>query len=163
MTEPNETTPLTEIRDQKFRTIKTRSPVRGVLFFIESVVVLAGYIYLLFRRRDIAESRMYLLVAYDAMYMLRLNLMAQWLLPREIAVEELSFVMLLWVPGILLSFALLTISGEMSLITASISVILYVTGSFLNTYSKLQRKYWKQRPENKGRCYTEGLFAQSQH
>ena len=29
----------------------------------------------------------------------------------------------------------------------------------LNSFSELQRKWWKARPENKGRCYTLGLFS----
>merc|ERR1712032_1283804 len=39
----------------------------------------------------------------------------------------------------------------------------YLFGSWMNTWSELQRKWWKARPENKGRCYTEGLFALSRN
>jgi protein-S-isoprenylcysteine O-methyltransferase Ste14 len=46
---------------------------------------------------------------------------------------------------------------------AVVAVLLYVLGSYLNTGSELQRKWWKERPENKGRLYTGGLFQYSQH
>lgn len=39
----------------------------------------------------------------------------------------------------------------------------YLFGSYLNTGSELLRHFWKQRPENKGRIYTAGLFKYSMH
>ncbi|MEE1942551.1 DUF1295 domain-containing protein [Streptomyces sp. TRM 70361] len=44
-----------------------------------------------------------------------------------------------------------------------LGVVLYAVGSWLNTGSEYQRKLWKQRPENKGRLYTGGLFRYSMH
>jgi protein-S-isoprenylcysteine O-methyltransferase Ste14 len=44
-----------------------------------------------------------------------------------------------------------------------VAVALYVAGSYLNTGSEYQRDRWKQRPENRGRLYTEGLFRWSMH
>lgn len=44
-----------------------------------------------------------------------------------------------------------------------LAIGLVLLGSFLNTYSELQRKWWKQEPANQGRCYTKGLFAFSRH
>ena len=38
-----------------------------------------------------------------------------------------------------------------------------LSGSFLNTFSELQRKWWKNNPENSGHCYTGGLFRYSMH
>ncbi|MDW6004330.1 methyltransferase family protein [Vibrio mangrovi] len=43
------------------------------------------------------------------------------------------------------------------------AALLLVLGSFLNTYSELQRKWWKKDPNNKGKIYTEGLFSYSMH
>ena len=43
------------------------------------------------------------------------------------------------------------------------AVGLVILGSFLNTASEIQRKWWKQYTENKGRCYTKGLFKYSMH
>lgn len=44
-----------------------------------------------------------------------------------------------------------------------IALILYVLGSYLNSFSEIQRKWWKAEPTNKGHCYTKGLFEYSMH
>ncbi|HAA53670.1 MAG TPA: hypothetical protein DCE42_02880 [Myxococcales bacterium] len=38
-----------------------------------------------------------------------------------------------------------------------------LVGSFFNSWSELQRKWWKKDPAHKGKCYTGGLFAYSMH
>ncbi|AUQ58647.1 putative membrane protein [Phaeobacter inhibens] len=40
---------------------------------------------------------------------------------------------------------------------------LLLIGSVVNTGSEMQRWHWKKRPESKGHCYTDGLFAYSMH
>ena len=45
----------------------------------------------------------------------------------------------------------------------ALGVALYIAGSFLNTGSELQRKRWKERPENKGRLFTGGFFRYALH
>jgi len=40
---------------------------------------------------------------------------------------------------------------------------LVLAGSYLNSFSEIQRKWWKQNPDNKGHCYTQGLFGYSMH
>jgi len=45
----------------------------------------------------------------------------------------------------------------------TIAVALLLFGSFLNSFSELQRKWWKNDPINKGHCYTKGLFKYSMH
>lgn len=40
---------------------------------------------------------------------------------------------------------------------------LFITGSWMNTYAEYARHAWKQRPENRGRLYTGGLFRTSRH
>merc|ERR1712183_1261588 len=44
-----------------------------------------------------------------------------------------------------------------------VASIMYVLGSYLNTYSEFQRKIWKQDPIHKGRCYMLGLFSLSRN
>lgn len=44
-----------------------------------------------------------------------------------------------------------------------IGILLYLCGSFLHSTAEYQRYIWKQRAENKGRLYTEGLFRYSMH
>lgn len=44
-----------------------------------------------------------------------------------------------------------------------LALVLFFVGSFLNSYSEMQRKWWKDQPKNKGQCYTQGLFAYAMH
>ena len=44
-----------------------------------------------------------------------------------------------------------------------VGVILFLAGSWINTYSEYQRHKWKGRPENLGKLYTEGLFRYCRH
>ena len=44
-----------------------------------------------------------------------------------------------------------------------IAVVLLVTGSFLNSFSEMQRKWWKAKASSQGSCYTKGLFAHAMH
>ena len=42
-------------------------------------------------------------------------------------------------------------------------IMLFMLGSFLNTFSEYQRKRFKSDPANQGKLYTGGLFACSMH
>ncbi|WP_428671642.1 methyltransferase family protein [Roseibium sp.] len=42
-------------------------------------------------------------------------------------------------------------------------IALVLAGSFLNSYSELQRHWWKGDGANRGHCFTGGLFACSMH
>ena len=44
-----------------------------------------------------------------------------------------------------------------------LGVALFLAGSCTNSYSEYARMQWKQRPENRGKLYTEGLFRLSRH
>ena len=44
-----------------------------------------------------------------------------------------------------------------------VAIFLFFSGSWLNTWSEVQRKLWKHDPVNKGKCYTDGLFHLSMH
>eukprot|EP00967_Tisochrysis_lutea_P132929 scaffold232595_cov33-Tisochrysis_lutea.AAC.1 len=91
--------------------------------------------------------------------------MARWILARELAIEEITLVTLVWIPAMLASFTAgaALCGSDLSLIEIFLAVAAYSLGSYLNTYSELQRKRWKQRPENSGRCYTLGLFSLSRN
>lgn len=146
---------------QDFRRVKTKSPIRGAVFVLESLLILALYVYLL-HHRGIGRMRGSLLVLYGIIYFVRLNLMALYLLPRAISMEELTFVMIVWVPGILASFASIAqVDIPISLSVLTVSVAAYVAGSYLNTMSEWQRKKWKAT--HPGQCYTEGLFRYSRN
>jgi len=44
-----------------------------------------------------------------------------------------------------------------------IGILLYLSGSYLNTHSEYYRHVWKLKAENKGRLYTKGLFSLTMH
>ena len=44
-----------------------------------------------------------------------------------------------------------------------IGILLYVVGSWINTFSEFNRYKWKQNELNKGKLYTIGLFKYSMH
>lgn len=44
-----------------------------------------------------------------------------------------------------------------------IALVLFLLGSYLNSFSEIQRKRWKAHPANKGHCYTKGLFGYAMH
>ena len=95
--------------------------------------------------------------------MLRLNIMARWLLVRELANEELT-VVIVWIVCIMASFSVgAAYRGEITPWELLLSMVFYCLGSWLNSYSELQRKWWKEDRANKGKCYTLGLFAWSRN
>jgi len=44
-----------------------------------------------------------------------------------------------------------------------IGILLYLSGSYINTHSEYSRHIWKSKEENRGRLYTKGLFSLSMH
>ncbi|RLQ94072.1 DUF1295 domain-containing protein [Falsibacillus albus] len=42
-------------------------------------------------------------------------------------------------------------------------ILLFAAGAFINTFSEVLRDRWKKDVQNKGKLYTEGLFAYSMH
>jgi steroid 5-alpha reductase family enzyme len=44
-----------------------------------------------------------------------------------------------------------------------IGILLYLSGSYINTHSEYYRHVWKLKEANRGRLYTEGLFSLSMH
>ena len=44
-----------------------------------------------------------------------------------------------------------------------IGILLYLSGSYINTHSEYHRHVWKLREENRGRLYTERLFSLAMH
>ena len=146
--------------------------VRANVFALLCALILAAYSLVLLRPGMVwaglpsaaASSRVRLLFAFGLIYLLRLNVMARWMLPRELAQEELTVVPL-WVLSILASYSLgaVRLTEEIATPAIGVSTLLYILGSWLNSWSELQRKWWKALPENKGRCYTWGLFSLSRN
>jgi protein-S-isoprenylcysteine O-methyltransferase Ste14 len=44
-----------------------------------------------------------------------------------------------------------------------IGILLYLSGSYINTRSEYSRHVWKLKEENRGQLYTKGLFSLSMH
>ncbi|QDZ23219.1 DUF1295 domain-containing protein [Chloropicon primus] len=109
--------------------------------------------------------RHYLTSALGVVYVLRCNLMLRWLLPRAVSKEEIYFVFPVFLPVVLLSLAkgAKDVEREVTTVEALVALGLYAAGSWLSTRSEWQRKAWKERRENRGKCYTEGLFALSRN
>jgi protein-S-isoprenylcysteine O-methyltransferase Ste14 len=144
-----------------FRTAKRHSNLRANILALECAATSIIYIYTIAKHSP-PLPQAYLLDIFCVAYMIRLNIMARWLLPRELALEEITFVPLVWLTSIMASFVWLT-SGKISPSQLLLSAVFYVLGSYLNSYSELERKWWKENPQNKGRCYMLGLFALSRN
>jgi protein-S-isoprenylcysteine O-methyltransferase Ste14 len=54
-------------------------------------------------------------------------------------------------------------NGEPFGTAAWCGVVLFVAGSWMNSYAEYARHAWKVRPENRGKLYTGGLFRYSRH
>lgn len=46
---------------------------------------------------------------------------------------------------------------------AILGILLFLFGSWMNSWSEYQRHVWKRNPDNKGKLYTQGLFRISMH
>ncbi|MEZ5428090.1 MAG: DUF1295 domain-containing protein [Pyrinomonadaceae bacterium] len=99
----------------------------------------------------------------SAFYFLRIIVTTFVLLRRKMDWGE-SITIVVWLYIIHPTFALLGgINKSGPGILAGVGIFLYLFGSYLNTGSEYLRKTWKEKPENKGRLYTEGLFRHSMH
>ena len=48
-------------------------------------------------------------------------------------------------------------------LAAAAGAVLFVFGSWMNSFAEFQRHVWKQSPGNRGKLYTLGLFRYSRH
>lgn len=147
-----------------FRGAQRTSTFRVNVFLFESVGILGLYLWAIQRRFEVILSAQAVsLAVMGIVYMGRLNIMSRWLLKRELSMEELTFVMLIWLPSILASYVFLAREDKTSTLLVLLSFSIYLLGSFLNTYSEYERMVWKKDEANRGHCYTIGLFAFSRN
>lgn len=108
-------------------------------------------------------TRQVILMFCLLLYVLRLFITVFVFLKRKMAWSEM-----LLVSG-LMSFALFAfakVGGNSQQPVGAldyIGILLYLFGSWLNTYSEYTRHIWKKKVENKGILYTGGLFKYSMH
>jgi protein-S-isoprenylcysteine O-methyltransferase Ste14 len=63
-------------------------------------------------------------------------------------------------------YAFATVGGSNKQVVGAVTnigILLYLSGSYINTHSEYYRHLWKLKEENKGRLYTEGLFSLAMH
>ena len=70
-------------------------------------------------------------------------------------------------PWLLCIYLLLAICGATNPRTLGVpgdlGLILFLAGSWMNSYAEYARNVWKNNPGNRGRPYTQGLFRYSRH
>lgn len=111
--------------------------------------------------------RAYILLLCTIIYFLRHGITLFYLLARRVEWGEvfgLTVFFALFEIGLLLVGGGVFRDSPIALSWLDIfALVLYLTGSFLNSASEIQRKLWKEDPSNKGHCYMGGLFRYSMH
>lgn len=107
--------------------------------------------------------RAWLVVTFSLVYVLRVLITTYVTVQRRVTYAEAALV----------GGWMFVIHATMGLVAAHISgpldgwtvvgVVLYAFGSWMNTFSELQRRAWKARPGNAGHLYTRGLFRWCRH
>ena len=103
------------------------------------------------------------LLSFGVIMYVRMNLTIFYLLNRKIPIDEL-FGIITACAAYQIGFVLL--GGWQSAplnILDFLGVLLFIIGSYFNTYSELQRRRFKNVSNNKGKLYTEGLFQYARH
>jgi protein-S-isoprenylcysteine O-methyltransferase Ste14 len=84
-------------------------------------------------------------------------------LKRGISWKE-AFTIIPWVLCIFLTFTICGGTNPTHFGAAAITgLILFIAGSWTNSYAEYTRNRWKQRPENRGHLYTQGWFRYTMH
>lgn len=108
-------------------------------------------------------ERSVIIFAFSVVVFVRMGFMMLYLMKRKIPWEEafsVPFAFALYYIG----FALLVLPTDIALdFFDFFAIALFLFGSFLNTYSEVQRYFWKKKTSNKGKLYTKGLFRYSVH
>lgn len=109
------------------------------------------------------ERRRLVLAAALAVYFVRLLFTQFVFLKRAVSWSEAGMI----VPWVLFIYLLLSFTAGTNPIplgiAGAIGVLLFLLGSWMNSYAEYARHRWKQHPENRGRLYTLGLFRYSRH
>ncbi len=155
---------------------KSRSiPQKTVIIVLELILLVLAYM-ILFRSgavpwigKNLMElnpqnyARRLILFIFSGVVFVRMTFMMVFLLRRRIPWEEslsVPFAFALYFIG----FALFVNPTSRVLDGIDwIGVGVFAGGSFINTFSELQRHFWKKKPENQGKLFTRGLFRWAMH
>jgi protein-S-isoprenylcysteine O-methyltransferase Ste14 len=150
-------------------------PQKAVIHFIEVLLLWLSY-WILFKsggawvkdHLDIGNAafninRRIIIFTFNIIIFLRLTYMMIFLLKRKIPWEESV--------SIPLAFALYFIGFPLLVLPISrpidgldyFALTIFIIGCVLNSAGEILRNNWKNKPENKGNIYTEGLFKYSRH
>jgi protein-S-isoprenylcysteine O-methyltransferase Ste14 len=109
------------------------------------------------------KARRTWLAAALAVYFIRLLFTQFVFLKRAIRWSEACMI----APWVLFIYLFLAIAGGTNPapigVKEVVGVVLFVFGSWMNSYAEFARHVWKQHPENRGRLYTLSLFRYSRH
>ncbi len=109
------------------------------------------------------ETRRLSLAAALSIYFVRLIFTQFAFLKRAVSWSEAGMIAI-WV---LCIYLLLALAGGTNTarqgLTSAVGVILFILGSWMNSYAEYARHKWKQLPENRGCLYQLGLFRYSMH
>ncbi len=109
------------------------------------------------------EARRVCLAAGFSIYYIRILFTEFAFLKRGVSWSEV-FTIAPWLVGIISFLGVTGGTNPEPLGAAGIAGgVLFLAGSWMNTYSEYARMQWKWRPENRGRLYTGGLFRWSRH
>jgi len=104
-----------------------------------------------------------LILIFNFIVFFRLGLTWFVFLERRIPFDEAISVSIAFA-AYYVGFSLFAVHGSgFSLSLAVAGIVLFLVGSFFNTWAEFQRRRWKARPENKGHLYTGGLFRLTRH
>lgn len=154
---------------------ETSNNVRIIWFIIHTAILYIAYLLCLGDRLicinelfeiDLSSGNIYrksCLLSFGVIMYVRMNITSFYLLKRKMTIEELFGVIIactIYQIGFVLlggwqsaSFSILDVFG----------ILLFLIGSYVNTYSEIQRKRFKDEPNNKGRLYRQGLFKYARH
>ncbi len=117
-------------------------------------------------RVDFNEGNIYrksCLLIFGIIMYIRMNITTLYLLKRKIQFDEFF--------GVIMAYAIYQIGfvllGGWNSSTFDffdyIGILLFISGSYINTFSEIQRRRFKRDPLNNGKLYTLGLFKFSRH
>lgn len=108
-------------------------------------------------------DRAWLVVVFSWVYVLRVLVTTYVTVQRTVTYAEAAMVgAWMFVIHLTMGFVAARVSSGLDGWTV-LGIVLYVFGSWMNTFSELQRRAWKQRPANVGHLYTRGLFRWCRH
>lgn len=153
---------------------KDRSIPQKLLVVILEIIIIAisywilfdnGYNVIFSEKEPVIGNkfRHLVLFLFNCIVFFRLCITFFYLMKRRLSWGEaisLTFAFALYYIG----FPLLGFKSTLSLGYIDMAgIVIFISGSFLNTFSELMRNQWKRAPQNKGHLYTGGLFKYSMH